>query len=332
MTRNKGKQPMNAIYSVLSELLSDYGSSFLKENLDSAYKEIDIRTNSSGINFSKEKAEFLRQCFRKIWKSQIEQEIKEREIKTLVHFTRLENLPSILKNGLVPRTKLENEKVPFLYSDEQRIDHNRDGICLSITTPNTKMLSAKMRNKSYEFVLLLFNASELLLNDDFTRLPKFYYTNCASTEILGNRRINEIESYSSVGAFKFMFKEKFDVQLSYDGDPNRERTNHSKNETTDIQAEVVICETIPPSYIKDIVFLDYKGQSDESDMDIFCQGLIEKNIFNIKPMVYFYSKQNGVINIDVNAKLAQMKRDVEISQSSTPNGLTSKLAQHFKDR
>ncbi|MDR2100299.1 MAG: hypothetical protein LBP40_05705 [Campylobacteraceae bacterium] len=153
---------------------------------------------------------------------------------------------------------MEHNKIPFVYTDESRWDNNRDGICLSVTIPNIDMLSSKMRDYNYEFTLLLFDANELLF-DDYFSLPLFYYTNGASNEIRYCRRIDEIDgSYSSVEAFKFMFKEKFDVFLSSYTRVEQRTINHAKNDTTDIQAEVVIKETIPSKYIKETIPISLK--------------------------------------------------------------------------
>lgn len=74
--------------------------------------------------------------------------IQERGIKGLVHFTKLDNLASILTYGIVPRTILEKYGMPFRYTDEKRCDTNKtDGFactCLSITEPNRKMMHEKI--------------------------------------------------------------------------------------------------------------------------------------------------------------------------------------------
>jgi hypothetical protein len=224
-----------------------FGKSFCKEHLNSVCEKLGIQT----AYFSVPQVLLLKQQYCAIWNRLIKQELEKREIKWLVHFTRSENIESILKYGLIPRKKLEYDKIPFVYTDESRWD-NHKGICLSITTPNTEMLQKKIQC-GYKFTLLLFNANELLLDGSFI-LPHFYYTNSASEEIRHNKRFNEIDgSYSSVEAFKFMFKERLDVQLSFRKRIKQRTINHAKNDTTDIQAEVVIKKTIPPKYIKKII-------------------------------------------------------------------------------
>ena len=71
--------------------------------------------------------------------SQIQQFCEERKIETLVHFTRIENLDSILQHGLVGRSLLQTRQQQFLWNDEIRADGCPQAICLSISFPNYKM-------------------------------------------------------------------------------------------------------------------------------------------------------------------------------------------------
>jgi hypothetical protein len=71
--------------------------------------------------------------------AQIQQICDERDIETLVHFTRVENLSSILQNGLLSRKALETSGQQFLFNDPDRIDGHKEAICLSISFPNYKM-------------------------------------------------------------------------------------------------------------------------------------------------------------------------------------------------
>ena len=65
----------------------------------------------------------------------------DRNITTLVHFTRVRNLRSILKNGLLGRSTLEAwplERQPE-YNDDMRLEGFREAICLSVGFPNYRM-------------------------------------------------------------------------------------------------------------------------------------------------------------------------------------------------
>jgi hypothetical protein len=234
------------------------------------------------------------------WRKSIEEEIERREIKLLVHFTRIENLPNILRLGLVPRDKLSGGFYP---TDDERRDDNLDGNCLSITYLNEKMLWSKIRDCGYKFAFLVFDIKEALFGDYLSSLPKFFYTNSASNEIRRDMRINELNgSYSSVEAFKFMFKDEFDVRLSTYTRQEKRNERTPLNHTTDIQAEVVICDTIPPHYIKEIIFYN----CDENDINSFCEELARNGIWHIEQKVYFRKSI-----IDTNAKLEQIRQEIK---------------------
>ena len=56
-----------------------------------------------------------------------------------MHFTRIDNLNSILKNGLIPVSIQQKMKIPSARNDEQRIDSKLDCTSCSITFPNYKL-------------------------------------------------------------------------------------------------------------------------------------------------------------------------------------------------
>jgi hypothetical protein len=234
------------------------------------------------------------------WRKSIEEEIERRKIEDLVHFTRIENLPNILRLGLVPRAELSSGFYP---TDDERRDDNLDGNCLSITRPNGKMLQSKI-NHGYKLALLVFDIKEALFGDYLSSLPKFFYTNSASNEIRYGRRIIETDelggSYSNIEAFRFMFKDEFNVTVSYEVKTKRRYSGMPLKYTTDIQAEVVICDIIPPHYIKEIIFYN----CDENDINSFCEELARNGIWRVEQEVYF-----GKSIIDINAKLEQIKQE-----------------------
>ena len=60
--------------------------------------------------------------------------ISQRNLKSLVHFTRLDNLDNILKNGIIPRASLDNKS--YVYNDDYRYDNKLDYSCFSISFTN----------------------------------------------------------------------------------------------------------------------------------------------------------------------------------------------------
>ena len=69
-------------------------------------------------------------------KQQENRELKEiinsRKIESLIHFTRIENLDSILSIGILPRLMLETRNIPFIYNDSLRADYMNSCTCVSI--------------------------------------------------------------------------------------------------------------------------------------------------------------------------------------------------------
>ena len=68
---------------------------------------------------------------------------KDRKIDVLCHFTRLENLSGILRNGLLSRTSLEKSGASFVPTDMTRQEGYPEAVCLSVSFPTYKMLYRK---------------------------------------------------------------------------------------------------------------------------------------------------------------------------------------------
>jgi hypothetical protein len=102
----------------------------------------------------------------------IEQLIEARDIRGLVHFTPMQNVPSILKLGLVPRGQLEQLRwrgqAQFDYSDHHRFD-GKESNCLSIAFPNGEMFYRKRQeHPGWKWVVLVFNPEEILNHESTT--------------------------------------------------------------------------------------------------------------------------------------------------------------------
>lgn len=153
-----------------------------------------------------------------------------RNIHELVHFTKVENVESILENGLLSNNLLENYNMPYKKSDEYRLDKKLDFICNSITFPNYKMFFTKrIEDSSQEWVVISI-ASSIMIHKLST---EFYKTNRANSIYY-----NDFMAYNTNEALCSMFEQT-----------NREE-NLSSNYTTDPQAEVLIRDTIQTPYIK----------------------------------------------------------------------------------
>ena len=177
--------------------------------------------------------------------SEIQQFCEEREITTLFHFTRIENLHSILQNGLLSRDTLDMRKQQFgqqfLFNDPDRFDGHKDAICLSISFPNYQMFYNYRDNtegiNDSQWIVLLLDAKILWeLNCAFCQ------RNAASRAIsnisLADRRKPE--------ALKGMFEDFYNIK--------HQNLLIPQNYPTHPQAEVLVFDPIPTQYIKAIHF------------------------------------------------------------------------------
>ena len=91
---------------------------------------------------------------------QIAELAKAKEIKYLVHFARVENLPSIALYGLISRQLLVQNNLPHFYNDNLRLDNLPNTISLSVTFPNYKMFF-KYRGSNKWVVILLHTSRNI---------------------------------------------------------------------------------------------------------------------------------------------------------------------------
>lgn len=191
----------------------------------------------------------------------MEKVIEERSIKYLFHFTRVENLHSIIERGLLTRSYLENHNVPFSFNDKERLDAHLESVSCSISFPNYKMFyRLKKRNPEVSWALILLDSKILI-----EKPCAFFHTNAARNDV----RQYDIEKMKAQGALESLFKE-FDDWFKI-ADPRmfsfEERIRGGElvtepkrspkipcNYTTDPQAEVLVLDAIEPEYIKYILF------------------------------------------------------------------------------
>ena len=69
--------------------------------------------------------------------------VRDRQVDLLCHFTRIENLPSILLTGLQGRSQLRQAGLEFCPIDFNRIDGCEGAVSLSVSFPNYKMFYNK---------------------------------------------------------------------------------------------------------------------------------------------------------------------------------------------
>ena len=161
----------------------------------------------------------------------LQQFVRDRGIKYLLHFTPIYNLRSILRLGFVPRKFLDmpgiKESIRPLFPDLFRQDGQRDCFCLSISWPNYKMFFQKRKQMLTDWVVLKINVETIIKHQCL-----FYKTNAASPK---SRR-------QGPGRIEEMF---------YD-DGIRGQLRIEKWYTTDPQAEVMSFSRISPQWINEI--------------------------------------------------------------------------------
>jgi len=160
--------------------------------------------------------------------------VKKRGIEYVWHFTRLSNVDSILRHGLISRQELENSGMLSEFNDDYRLDFQEDAICCSLGHPNYKMFySLRQSNADVKWVVLAI-APDVLWEKDCA----FCVSNAASNEVT----CIPISLRKQLDAFNKLFEE-------IDGKPSRAELGISDCCPTNPQAEILIFEQIEPEYI-----------------------------------------------------------------------------------
>lgn len=160
---------------------------------------------------------------------------QKRNIKSLIHFTNMENFSSILKRGLIPRSDLD--KSESIFNDEYRQDGHSNSVSLSVQFPNYSMFYSYSNGNHSEWIVLVLDRSIL-----WELECAFYHENAAAGTFSGS----QLSRHKNVSAFKRMYGDvkykNVPVQRSKLDIPDRYPTNP--------QAEVIVFSKIDPSYIK----------------------------------------------------------------------------------
>jgi hypothetical protein len=168
----------------------------------------------------------------------IRQFVQERNITSLHHFTRIENLPGILTSGIIPRAAHPDG---IQYNDDQRLDDFLDASSFSVSFPNYKMFYRyRCLNPNLNWAILAISPETLI---DHPCL--FFPTNAASYRF---RQENDGERNARMGlaGLTSMF---FDEPAGL-----REDRGLPLAWTTDPQAEVLVFGTINPQRFNTVVF------------------------------------------------------------------------------
>lgn len=95
-------------------------------------------------------------------KEEIQRICCERGVATLIHFTKLHNVASILREGLLPRDELEVRHFhPATFNDLHRWDNFKNAVCLSISFPNYQMFYSHRWRGDDAWAVIELNAAIL---------------------------------------------------------------------------------------------------------------------------------------------------------------------------
>lgn len=161
----------------------------------------------------------------------IHQQCTDRNIQYLTHFTRMENVDSILQHGLISHAHLNGRGI---INDHERWDRRTQATCLSISHPNYRMFyKLRKEQEDAQWAVLLLSPSILWeLDCGFTRLN-------AADALMA--RLSD-EDIRGLEAFNQLFTDA----------AHRQQWQLGIHEPTNPQAEVLCFETIAPSYIMGI--------------------------------------------------------------------------------
>jgi hypothetical protein len=124
----------------------------------------------------------------------IESFVRARNISCLVHFTRVDNLGHILREGILNQTKLRGLQRPVV--DQYRFDGKPDHVCTSVQFPNYQMFYRYSQDDAADWCVLSISPSILWRQDCL-----FYPYNAASSE-LARRPASD---FRGLGPFEDLF-------------------------------------------------------------------------------------------------------------------------------
>lgn len=178
----------------------------------------------------------------------IEQMMGSKGVSELCHFTPIDNLESILNNGLYPREYIEENLPNAIWTDESRAEGMKNGVCLSVSFPNNKMFYKKRKEREdiKEWAVIVLDARKVILNHDCA----FFPTNAAFSAY----RNSPVSDFMHSGAFFSLFEDEVET---CNGIVKREE-GLADEYPTDVQAEVVVFEHIPPDAIIGCQLQSYK--------------------------------------------------------------------------
>ena len=164
-----------------------------------------------------------------------------KKVPFLVHFTRSENIPSIMQHGLVPMNMANDLGLNPTINDQLRLDGRLNGTSLSVSFPNGQMFyRLRMDNPDVAWAVLAISPSVLWSKDVL-----FCRHNAADTRVskVPSDVLRQPETFTSL----------FD---EIDGLKSRSDQGIKACDPTDVQAEALVMEPIEPEFILGALFND----------------------------------------------------------------------------
>lgn len=163
----------------------------------------------------------------------IHQECVNRNIDRLFHFTRAENVPGILANGLLPPSHIRRRALPSTSNDPYRHD-GLDATCLTIEWPNYKMFYPLRCEAPQGTNWAVLQIDHAVL---WEKRCCFSVTNAADGSVSGI----PVAQRSGLAAFQALFQDY--------GGKTRVGLGIPENFPTNPQAEISCFDPIGPAYI-----------------------------------------------------------------------------------
>lgn len=201
--------------------------------------------------------------------------LKERRIDTLIHFTRLENLASILSYGLLSRGAIATDpRVGRVRTNEPELPEAwRDMISLNISFPNYRLFYQMQAMRGFEWVVLAYDAALLL------QLPFFSFifpaANLIRTPVFSAEIAPTLQSYP---AFENLFMDTDTVRRRILRIPDAYPTHP--------YSELLIPGSIANQYLREVHFYnDYKFDQWYLQNESLA-GIVDKNLWQVG-LTYF---------------------------------------------
>lgn len=250
--------------------------------IDNSIKIISLELSNDKINY------YVREYVPK--DRQVECFLELRNIKNLYHFTRIENIESILNSALHSKRYLENNNISYLENDPDRLDGHLDSISFSIEFPNTRYLNSKV-NVNNKFVIIEYDAN-LIIKAAARGCILYSKYNAASNS---KNKGKEFDSLISMYDSNYYIMNPISYELKYGQtlNPNdRDFFLDNKYPTHD-QAEILIFNGVSNSNIKRIIF------KNEDDLEEY-KHLIEKKKIEFCVDSTYFKLRNEFISFQHN--------------------------------